>query len=130
MSLLQRADLDTSQINEKIEQLVDQFRANRAREVSLGDVAAVTEVLISTMERYFGSIDTAICREFRDIIQHIGEARREIAQLRPNELKGERKRDASWRRSFNRPKRPPAPSWTPRKKSWAPTCRRPRGRTR
>ena len=90
MSLLQRSDLDTMQISENIEQLVDHFRADRAREVSLGDVAAVTEVLISTMERYFGSINTAVCREFRAIIEHIGQARQEIAHLRPNELKGKR----------------------------------------
>ena len=58
--------------------------------MSLGDVAAVSEMLISTMERYFGSINTAVCREFRAIIDHIADAREEISQLRPNELKSKR----------------------------------------
>ncbi len=90
MSLLQRSGLETSQISANIEQLVDQFRADRSRDVTLGDVAAVSEMLISTMESYFSSINTAVCREFRAIIDHIADAREEISQLRPNELKGKR----------------------------------------
>ena len=90
MSLLRRSGLETSQISANIEQLVDKFRADRSREVTLGDVAAVSEMLISTMESYFSSINTAVCREFRAIIDHIADAREEISKLRPNELKGKR----------------------------------------
>ncbi len=90
MSLFRRSGLETSQISANIEQLVDQFRAGRSRDVTLGDVAAVSEMLINTMESYFSSINTAVCREFRAIIDHIADAREEISQLRPNDLKGKR----------------------------------------
>ena len=79
--------MDTNRISGGLELLVDHFRADPQRSVSLGDVAAVTEVLISSMQRYFNSIDVSIYQEFRNISEHISQARNEIAELRPNDLK-------------------------------------------
>ncbi|MDP6706157.1 MAG: protein phosphatase CheZ [Alphaproteobacteria bacterium] len=70
-----------------IELLVDHFRADPDRNVSLGDVAAVTEVLMSSMQRYFSSVDVSIYEEFRNLSEHISQARMEISELRPNDLK-------------------------------------------
>ena len=79
--------MDTNRISGGLELLVDHFRADPQRSVSLGDVAAVTEVLISSMQRYFESIDVSIYQEFRNISDHIRQARSEISELRPNDLK-------------------------------------------
>ena len=82
--------MDTNKVSGGIELLVDHFRANPERPVTLGDVSAVTEVLISAMQRYFSSIDVTIYAEFRSLSDHISRARSEIAELRPNDLKEEK----------------------------------------
>lgn len=68
-------------LSEQIQVLVDHLRAEREAKLSLTDVAAVTEVLISTMQSYFSSIDTAIYRECRALSEYISNARQEIAAL-------------------------------------------------
>ncbi len=70
-----------------LELLVDHFRADPERSVSLGDVAAVTEVLMSSMQRYFSTVDVSMYEEFRNLAEHIAQARCEISELRPNDLK-------------------------------------------
>ena len=82
--------MDTNKVSGGIELLVDHFRDNPDRPVTLGDVSAVTEVLISAMQRYFSSIDVTIYTEFRSLSDHISQARSEIAELRPNDLKEEK----------------------------------------
>lgn len=82
--------MDSTQLSPTIELLVDHLRASRPREISLGDVAATTEVLLSTMQRYFASLDMAIYKEFQNLSTHISTAREEIALMRPNDLKEEK----------------------------------------
>lgn len=77
-------------LHDKIGDLVDHLRKERGAAPSLVDVAAVTEVLIGTMQAYFRSIDTEIYREFRNLSDYITRARGEIASLRPTDLKNER----------------------------------------
>lgn len=73
----------------QVERLVDHLRKNRDSQISLTDVAAVTEVLIGTMQAFFGSIDTSIYKECKSLSEYIANARTEIATLSPNEDQNE-----------------------------------------
>ena len=79
--------MDSEMVSERIELLVDHLRADKSAAPTLNDVAAVTEVLLTTMRRYFNSIDVSIYGELRHLYEHIQEARSEIAHLQPNDLK-------------------------------------------
>lgn len=79
--------METDRVTRGIEQLVDHLRADRNRTTTISEVAAITEVLLATMQRYFRSVDTAIYEEFRHLSDHITRARTEISELRPNDLK-------------------------------------------
>ncbi|MBM3489227.1 MAG: protein phosphatase CheZ [Alphaproteobacteria bacterium] len=82
--------MDASRLAGSIERLVDHLRADRGAAVGLADIASVTEVLIAATQRFFASIDVEIYRELRNLSAHIGQARQEIAQMRPNDLKKEK----------------------------------------
>lgn len=82
--------MHTSSVSPHIERLVDHLRTDESRDITIGDVAGVTEVLLSTMQRYFNSLDLSIYDEFRSLTDHIKKAREEIAQVRPNDLKQEK----------------------------------------
>lgn len=69
--------------------LTDHLRA-RTAPPGLAEVAAVTEVLLGTMQAYFRSLDTELYREFRNLSDYIARARDEIAELRPGDLQTER----------------------------------------
>lgn len=69
----------------QVERLVDHLRKNRDSQISLTDVASVTEVLIGTMQAFFGSIDTSIYKECKSLSEYIANARTEIATLAPTE---------------------------------------------
>lgn len=74
----------------KIADLVDLLRKQEHANISLADVASVTEVLIATMQSYFQSIDTEIYRECRTMSEYIVNARHEIATLQPKDLEHDR----------------------------------------
>ena len=80
----------TGDLAKHIETLVDHLRKNKDDNLSLIDVASVTEVLIGTMSAYFRSIDTKIYRECRSLSDYIENARAEIAALQPGDLESER----------------------------------------
>jgi chemotaxis regulatin CheY-phosphate phosphatase CheZ len=82
--------MSTETVSHNIERLVDHLRENSDSQITLGDVASVTEVLLSIMRRYFNTIDISIYGELREMSQHISKAREEIAELRPKDLKEER----------------------------------------
>ena len=44
----------------QVERLVDHLRKNKDSQISLTDVASVTEVLIGSMQAFFASIDTSL----------------------------------------------------------------------
>ena len=77
-------------LSDNISELVDLLRSEREAPVSLTDVASVTEVLISCMERYFASVNTSMYREIQDLFDHIAKAKGDIARAQPNEIKSER----------------------------------------
>ncbi|MCG8507076.1 MAG: protein phosphatase CheZ [Sphingomonadales bacterium] len=76
--------MDTQALPKQIEALVDHLRAEKESQPTLTDVAAVTEVLIDTMQRYFRSIDTTIYKEFVSLSDYIENARSEIVALTPD----------------------------------------------
>ena len=64
-----------------IEPLVDRLRSGDHLPISLPDVAAVTEVLMRSLESYFKSIDLTLYKECQDLADYIDEARSEISSL-------------------------------------------------
>lgn len=78
------------ELPKKIAALVDYLRNQSDPDISLTDVASVTEILIGTMQAYFRSVDTSIYRECRSLSEYISNARLEIASLTPSDLEGDR----------------------------------------
>ena len=78
------------ELPKQIELLVDSLRKDKTAQLSLGDVASVTEVLIGTTQAFFRSIDTSIYRECRALSDYISNARLEIASLQPGDLEESR----------------------------------------
>ncbi|NVJ69735.1 MAG: protein phosphatase CheZ [Alphaproteobacteria bacterium] len=78
------------ELPKQIELLVDNLRKQDTSQLSLTDVASVTEVLIGTMSVFFKSIDTSIYRECRSLSDYISNARKEIAALQPGDLESAR----------------------------------------
>ncbi|PCJ37009.1 MAG: hypothetical protein COA93_00810 [Alphaproteobacteria bacterium] len=68
---------------EHIGPLVDRLRAGDHQSVSLPDVAALTEVLMRSLESYFKSIDLTIYAECQSLADYIDDARIEISSLSP-----------------------------------------------
>ena len=82
--------MDREKLNTKLSELVDVLRTDEDRRVSMSDIASITEVLITTMSRYFASIDTSIYREFQELSDHITSMRTEIARAQPKEIQAKR----------------------------------------
>lgn len=80
----------SDELPRQIELLVDSLRKQDTAQLSLTDVASVTEVLIGTMSVFFRSIDTSIYRECRALSDYITNARKEIAALQPGDLESAR----------------------------------------
>lgn len=75
--------LNTVELPQRIDELVGLLRNRDERAISLVDVASVTGILISTMQAYFGSIDTRIYTEFTELSKYMEQARKDIAVLQP-----------------------------------------------
>lgn len=63
--------------------LVDRLRTGDHLPIALPDVAAVTEVLMRSLESYFKSIDLTLYKECQDLADYIENARTEISSLSP-----------------------------------------------
>ncbi len=68
---------------EHIGPLVDRLRSGDHQNVSLPDVAALTEILMRSLESYFKSIDLTIYEECQSLADYIDDARKEISSLSP-----------------------------------------------
>ncbi|MDG1995443.1 MAG: protein phosphatase CheZ [Emcibacteraceae bacterium] len=66
-----------------IEPLVDRLRSGDHLPIALPDVAAVTEVLMRSLESYFKSIDLTLLRECQELADYIEDALSEISSLSP-----------------------------------------------
>lgn len=69
---------------EHIGPLVDRLRAGDHQAISLPDVAALTEILMRSLESYFKSIDLTIYQECQSLADYIDDARSEISSLSPD----------------------------------------------
>ena len=81
-------DIDT--LNVRIRGLVDVLRDEEQDQVGIADVASVAEVLITIMQRYFGTIDVSLYQEFQELSSHIAQTRTEIAKLQAGKIQGEK----------------------------------------
>lgn len=61
--------------------LVDRLRSGDHLPIALPDVAAVTEVLMRSLESYFKSIDLTLYKECQELADYIKDARSEITSL-------------------------------------------------
>jgi chemotaxis protein CheZ len=82
--------MNPERVSDGLHQLVEHLRSDPGRSVTPAEAAAITEVLLTSMHRYFSSINGSIYQEFRVLSQRIKRAREEIAELRPSELSQER----------------------------------------
>lgn len=80
-------DIDT--LNVRIRGLVDVLREEKDQ-VDLADVASVAEVLITIMQRYFGTIDVSLYQEMQELSAYIAQTRTEIAKLQAGKISGEK----------------------------------------
>jgi chemotaxis protein CheZ len=78
--------VDAGELTRRVGRLVDVLRKQPEQTVTLADVAGVTEVLIGSLDRYMGSIDTSLYRECQALTSHIAQTRAEIAELSPQDL--------------------------------------------
>lgn len=77
-------------LSAKVEALADHLRKRDGDKIGLPDLAAASDVLVKTMEAFFGSIDTTIYNEFQALSKYIVTARKEISELRPEGIKNTR----------------------------------------
>ncbi len=77
-------------LSQQIEALVDSIRRKEQSVISLTEVAAVTEVLMKTMQLFFRSVDLRIYEECQSLSDYISNARKEIVALQPENLEGAR----------------------------------------
>jgi len=82
--------MSSEKLSEQIGLLVDNLRKQNTANLSLTEVASVTEVLIGTTQLFFKTIDTSIYRECRALSDYISNARKEIAALQPGDLESAR----------------------------------------
>jgi chemotaxis regulatin CheY-phosphate phosphatase CheZ len=82
--------MSSEQLSGQISLLVDNLRKQNTANLSLTEVASVTEVLIGTTQLFFKTIDTSIYRECRALSDYITNARKEIASLQPGDLESAR----------------------------------------
>jgi len=82
--------MSSDQLAGQISLLVDNLRKQNTANLSLTEVASVTEVLIGTTQLFFKTIDTSIYRECRALSDYITNARKEIASLQPGDLESAR----------------------------------------
>lgn len=82
--------MSSEELSGQISLLVDNLRKQNTANLSLTEVASVTEVLIGTTQMFFKTIDTSIYRECRALSDYITNARKEIAALQPGDLESAR----------------------------------------
>jgi len=82
--------MSADKLSGQISLLVDNLRKQNTANLSLTEVASVTEVLIGTTQLFFKTIDTSIYRECRALSDYISNARKEIASLQPGDLESAR----------------------------------------
>jgi len=74
-------------LDNQIGVLVDCLRKQQDDDMSLVNVASVTEVLVTSLSRFLGSLDSSIYAEFRELSNYISRAKEEILAVQPAEIK-------------------------------------------
>jgi len=76
--------MSTGLLPDHIGPLVDRLRSGAHQPVALPDVAALTEILMRSLESYFKSIDLTLYQECQSLADYINDARKEIVSLSPD----------------------------------------------
>jgi len=70
-----------------LDRIADYLRRKRDADVSLADVVALAEITAESLQTFFGTMDSAIYRELREIADYISSMKQEIGALQVNDIK-------------------------------------------
>src|SRR6266568_2838619 len=73
-----------------LDRIADYLRQRRNADVSLGDVVALAEITAESLQTFFGTMDSAIYRELREIANYIASMKQEIGALQVHDIKESR----------------------------------------
>ncbi len=65
------------------------LREAKEKDIRLGDVMSMAEVMMNSMHGFFESLDMSVYKEMREIASYIEKAKGDISNLQANKLKGE-----------------------------------------
>lgn len=71
------------------DEILEILKQAKDKEVQLGDVMQMAEVMMNSMHGFFQSLDMSVYKEMRDIATYIEKAKGDISNLQANKLKGE-----------------------------------------
>lgn len=74
-------------IETSLDEVAGHIRDMNTHDLALPDVLKLAEIMVGSMQGFFGKIDTSIYHELRDISSFINNARSEISRLQPSNLK-------------------------------------------
>lgn len=71
----------------RLEDVAGQIRDMKTDNLTLPDILNLAEIMVGSMQGFFGHVDTAIYKELTDISSFIDTTRNEIGRLQPGNLK-------------------------------------------
>ncbi len=71
----------------RLEDVAGQIRDMKTDSLTLPDILNLAEIMVGSMQGFFGHVDTAIYKELTDISAFIDTTRNEIGRLQPGNLK-------------------------------------------
>ncbi len=77
--------------SEAFKTLVTRLRSKDGKDdLDLVDILSLAELMISTMQGFFSTVDGRIYAEFRNIAEQINQTKQEVADLQPREIEAQR----------------------------------------
>ncbi len=74
-------------VESRLEDVAGQIRDMKTDNLTLPDILNLAEIMVGSMQGFFGHVDTAIYKELKDISDFIDTTRTEIGRLQPGNLK-------------------------------------------
>eukprot|EP00439_Symbiodinium_sp_Y106_P088754 s1_g1290.t1 len=74
-------------VESRLEDVAGQIRDMKTDSLTLPDILNLAEIMVGSMQGFFGHVDTAIYKELTDISAFIDTTRNEIGRLQPGNLK-------------------------------------------
>ncbi len=74
-------------VESRLEDVAGQIRDMKTDSLTLPDILNLAEIMVGSMQGFFGHVDTAIYKELTEISEFIDTTRNEIGRLQPGNLK-------------------------------------------